>query len=271
MITSTVTLCALPEPIWREKTVWGNQTLVIHSFVEDALGIELRIQKGVNQENERSRLSLCCARLEAAIKLADLKETKSPSEFKSALTSKSLPAIELGQNYLGAMRLMYQKAGTKSIAMRLGATFFLPKEIEHHINAFASLVTELDLSQLPDLKLRIAFFQFAAKYQCGIVEIQNPFNYQERVTKPLITLEKIDKPNPHFQIQEDEGAFDYEGRNANEILREQVENAIQNAKEGKQCAVNFSNQPHNVISDVLNDFAYSDSGKIKKPIYIQVI
>ena len=271
MITSTVTLCALPEPIWHEKTVWGNQTFAVHSFVEDVLGIEFRIQKGVNQENERTRLSLCCTRLEAAIKLATLQETKSPSEFKSALASNNLPAITLGQNYLNSIRLMYQKAEAKSSAMRLGATFFPPKLIEPHINAFASLVTELDLSQLSDLKLRIAFFQFAAKYQCGVVEIQNPFNYQKQVTKPPIKLEKIDKPELQIQTQDDEGAFDNEGRNAYEILRDQINLAIQNAKEGKPCAVNFSNQPHNIITEVLNEFAYSDSGKIKKPIYIQVI
>lgn len=270
MITSTVTLCALPEPIWYEKTVWGKQTFVVHPFVEDALGIEFRIQKGVNQENERARLNLCCARLEAEIKIATLKEAKSLSEFKSALISNNFPVITLGQTYLDSMRLMYQKAEVKSSGMRLGATFFLPKQIEAHINAFASLATELDLSELTDLKLRIAFFQFAAKHQCGIVEIQNPFNYQEQATKPSVTIEKFNKPELQIQV-DDEGAFDNEGRNAYEILREQVEHAIQNAKKGKPCAVNFSNQPHNIITDVLNEFAYSDSGKIKKPIYIQVI
>lgn len=272
MITSTVTLCALPEPIWHEKTVWGKQTFTIHSFIEDALGIEFRIQKGVNQENERARLNLCCARLEAAIKLAALQEIKSPSEFKSALTSNNLPVITLGQNYLDAIRLMYQKAEAKSNAMRLGATFFLPKLIEPHMNAFASLAAELDLSQVSDLNLRIAFFQFAARYQCGVVEIQNPFNYQEQTTKSPIILEKIERPKLQIQTQDDdEEIFDNEGRNAYEILADQVYNAIQNAKEGKPCAVNFSNQPHNIITEVLNEFAYSDSGKLQKPTYIRVI
>ena len=272
MITSTVTLCALPEQIWHEKTVWGKQTFTINSFVEDALGIEFRIQRGVNQENERARLNLCCARLEAAIKLAELQETKSPSEFQFALSSNRIPAITIGQNYLEAIKLMYQKADAKSSAMRLGATFFPPNLIEPHINAFVSLAGELDLSQLSDLKLRIAFFQFAAKYQCGIVEIQNPFYYQEQTTKLPLTLDKIDSPKLQIQTQDDdEEVFDNEGRNAYEILSDQVHNAIQNAKEGKPCAVNFSNQPHNIITEVLNEFAYSDSGKLQKPIYIQVI
>lgn len=270
MITSTVTLCALPEQLWYEKTIWGKQTFAIHSFVEDALGIEFRIQKGVNQENERARLNLCCARLEATIKLSALQEIKSPSEFQVVLSSNQLPAITLGHNYLDAIRLMYQQADVKSSAMRLGATFFPPKLVEPHINAFASLAGELELSQLSDLKLRIAFFQFAAKYHCGIVEIQNPFIYQEQTTKLSIELNKIDSPK--LQIQnEDEEVFENEGRNAYEILSDQVYNAIQNAKEGKPCAVNFSNQPHNIITEVLNEFAYSDSGKLEKPIYIRVI
>ena len=167
---------------------------------------------------------------------------------------------------------MYQKAEAKSSEMRLGATFFTPELVISHISAFASLVTELDLSQSTDLKLRLAFFQFAAKYKCGIVEIQNPFSYQGQAAKSHITLNKIDTPVLQIQTQDnDEASFDNEGRDAYEILRGQVDQAIQNAKDGKPCAVNFSNQPHNIITEVLNEFAYSDSGKIKKPIYIQVI
>ncbi|TAK11335.1 MAG: hypothetical protein EPO32_12470 [Anaerolineae bacterium] len=120
MIKSTVTLYALPEPIWREKVAIGNKTIDIHAFVEDALAIEKRIQKGVNQENERARLSLCCSRLEAAIRIAPVTEAKSLSEFKSVLTSNNLPVVALGQNYLDAIKLMYQKAEAKSTAMRLG-------------------------------------------------------------------------------------------------------------------------------------------------------
>ncbi len=273
MITSTITLCALPEPTWREKIAVGNQTIDIHSFVKDALGIENRIQKGVNQDNERTRLNLCCSRLEAAIKIAPLKEVKSPSEFKSVLTSNNLPILTLGQSYLDVIKSMYQKAETKSSAMRLGATYFPPNLTESHINAFATLTTELGFSDSVDVKLKIAFFQFAIKNRCGIVEIQNPFSYQEQATKPQGTPVIIEKTELIFQIQDekDEGAFDNEGRDAYEILHTQVTRALQNAKEGRSCAVNFSNQPHNIITEVLNKFAYSDSGKYKKPIYIQVI
>lgn len=272
MITSTVTLCALPDPIWREKTKFGNEVINIHSFVEDALAIENRIRKGVNQENERARLTLCCSRLEAAIKNCSLQEIKSPSEFKSALTSSALPVVVLGQNYLNAIKLMYQKAETKSGNIRLGATYFPPYLVETHINAFATLATELSLSDLADVKLRIAFYQFALKNHCGVIEFQNPFTYQDQVIEPQVSSAKVEKPEIIFQLQDDdEGAFDNEGEDASQILREQITRALQNAKEGKPSAVNFSNQPHNVITEVLNEFIYSDTEKLKKPTYIQVI
>ncbi len=270
MITSTVTVCALPGPIWAAKNVWGNQTLAFHSFVQDALGIELRIEKGVNQENERSRLSLCCSRLEAAMKLAPLQSIKEPAEFKAALTSNSSPVTTLGQNYLDAMRLMYEKATVASREMRLGATFFPPDLVPAHVKAFAGLVSNLHLSQVADLKTRIEFFRLAAENQCGVVELQNPFTYREQTFQPSVALGEPNKPA--FQIaMVEERSFDNEGGNAYEILYDQVDRAVQSAKEGKRCAVNFSNQPHNVITEVLNAFAYSDSGNLETPIYIQVI
>lgn len=291
MITSTITICALPEPIWQQKIVSEKQkvsvrsflknvlggrnlmedSLGINSFVKDALGIENRIQKGINQENERSRYNLCCARLEAAIKLVNMKVINNQNEFKSALASPNLPVITVGQNYLDTIRLMYQKAEKKSIDMRLGSTFFPPNLVETHINEFASLVAELELLQLVDLQQRIDFFKFAFKNQCGIIEIQNSFNYQKQEIYPSVTLEKVDETGLQIQVQESEGAFDNEGKKAYEILCEQIDLAIQNAKEGKQSAVNFSNYPHNKITDALNKYAYSDSGKVEAPIYIKVI
>jgi len=270
MITSTVTLCALPETLWREKAIWGNQTFTVSSFVEDALGVELRLTKGVNQENERARYTLCCARLEAEIKLAELQEVKAPSEFKSALAGHKIPTITLGQDYIDVIKVMHQKADSKSIAMRLGASFFLPEHTGSHINAFASLASDLNLAQLTDIKLRIAFFQFAQLNKCGIVEIQNPFSYAQSVNPQVVTV-KINKPDFVIETNDEDSDFDNEGRNVYDILRDQIERAIYSAKERKPYAVNFSNQPHNVITEILNEYAYSASGRLEEPICIQVI
>lgn len=293
MITSTVTIYALPEPIWEKKQKnnevekkaffsslfiknalsFKSDELGIQPFVEDALSIETRIERGVNQENERTRYSLCCARLEAAIKFTKMKVINNQIEFNAALAAHNLPAINVGQNYIDVIRLMNQRAEKKSseIEMRLGATFFPPDLVATHINAFASLASELNKSQLSDLQQRIEFFKFASNNKCGIVEIQNSFNYQKHETRSSITLEKVDESELQILIQETEGAFDNEGKEAYEILCNQVDCAIKNAIEGKHNAINFSNQPHNIITDVLNKFAYSDSGKIEEPIVIQVI
>jgi len=130
----------------------------------------------------------------------------------------------------------------------------------------------LGLSGLDDVKSRIIFYQFALKNHCGVIEFQNPFTYQDQTIETQVSSVRVEKPEIIFQLQdEDEGAFDNEGEDASEILREQITRALQNAKDGKPCAVNFSNQPHNVITKVLNEFAYSDTGKLIKPTYIQVV
>ena len=272
MITARFTLCALPSIVWEQDVQWGNQEIAIRSFVADALSIERRLGRGVNLDNERTRYNLCCARLEAGLKLPISVPVSDPDAFRLALDASRLPVCVLGQEYLDAIDLMVRKAATKLRDMRLGTTFFPPDMVEAHVAAFSSLASEMGLGDHAEIRQRITFFGLARQHTCGVVELQDPFHFEQHVTvgAPQMTLEE--EAPLEFQVMEmDEGAFDNEGRNAAEILRERVENAVRLARQGRPGAVNFSNQPHNVITEVLNEFAYSESGGTEVPVSIQVI
>jgi hypothetical protein len=272
MTTARFTLCALPSIVWEQDAQWGNQAIAIRSFVADALSIERRLAKGVNLDNERTRYNLCCVRLEAALKLPVCVPVSDPDAFRLALDAFRLPASSLGAGYLDAIDLMVRKGAPKSMEMRLGATFFPPNMVEAHVAAFASLAAEMGLVNHADIQRRITFFGLARQHACGVVELQDPYHFEQDVTvlPPQVAVEK--EAPPEFQaIEMDEGAFDNEGRNAFEILRERVEDALRHARQGRPGPVNFSNQPHNVVTEVLNEFAYSESGRAEVPVSIQVI
>ncbi len=272
MITARFTLCALPSIVWEQDVQWGDQDIAIRSFVADALGIERRLGKGVNLDNERARYTLCCARLEAALKLPIHAPVSDPGAFRLALDAFRLPVCFLGQEYLDAVDLMLREVRARSMEMRLGATFFPPPMVEAHVAAFSSLASDMGLADHAEIQRRTTFFRLARQHACGVVELQDPYHFEEPLpaAAPQTAVEEAALLGSQA-IEMDEGVFDNEGRNAAEILRERVENAVRLARQGRPGAVNFSNQPHNVITEVLNEFAYSESGKVEEPVYIQVI
>jgi hypothetical protein len=283
MITTRIFLYALPSSTWKKKTVWGNTPLDIGSFVEDALAIEERIVTGVNQENERARYTLCCNRLEAAVKTLSPMAVNSRDSFNAALQKSQVPIFSLSSHYLNVILLMFQKNTVQAANARMGSTFFPPERMASHIQSFTDLANELGISDQEDVKNRTLFYQIALNSQCGVIEIQVPFYFMKDIEAQdlsKISLAQGDKdtlPTEAGATQDEtkyedfeEEAVDNEGRNAFDILYEQVEIALTLAKEGKIGAVNFSNQPHNVITEVLNEFVFSDTGNAEKPVYIRV-
>ncbi len=276
MITTRFYLCALPGIMWKQEVSWNDHSIAIHSFAEDALGIERRIRKGVNQDNERTRYNLCCARIEAAIYSWPMASAANARQFKAALEARRLPAIALEAGYLDVLALITQKAPLKASEIRLGATFFPPETVEAHNSAFYNLARQLGVADHVDVRRRVAFFQLAHQSGCGVVELQNAFQ-SVAVGEPARSVPvRDDSDASQTQLPadiEEEEAVDNEGRNLRDILRGQVQGAIHAVREGRTGAINFSNQPHNVITEVLREFVYKDkdSGDTDGPVYIQVI
>jgi len=271
MITTRFYLCALPRAVWEQDVSWNDHSIAIHSFVEDALGIERRIRKGVNQDNERTRYNLCCARIEAATYSWPMASATNAEKFKAALEARRLPAVALEVGYLDVLAPIIQKAPVKASEIRLGATFFPPEMIEDHSSAFYDLARQLGVADHVDLRRRVAFFQLARQFDCGVVELQDAFQFVA-AGEPARLASVQDRGEAYqAQLPEEEEATDNAGRDLRDILREQVQGAIRAVREGRTGAINFSNQPHNVVTEVLHDFVYEDPRDTDGPVYIQVV
>jgi hypothetical protein len=114
MIATNIFLYALPDSLWKKNTNWGNSHLEIGAFVDDALGMEKRIAKGVNQENERSRYTLCCNQLEESIRTLSSISATQVESFRSALQNFQLPFIRLSSQYLDVISQMYLRYPNES-------------------------------------------------------------------------------------------------------------------------------------------------------------
>lgn len=279
MITSQITLVAVPKVAWSAKTQLGMGQIDIQEFVQDAIAIERRIAKGVNLDNERNRYSLCCSRLEAALRIPDLQYITDEAAFDHTLAKGRLPAITLDTIYLDELEKILQMSTPDEEACRLGSSFHPPELLLDHVRGFYNAATRCQLQNHPNLQTRLKFLQWAANTSCGVVEIDNPYGWVS-VSPVAAPTEK--SAAQIFAEQEnildlgesedlDDELIDNTGRSAYLILREQVMHAIQCALDGQPAEVNFSNQPHEVITEVLHEFISSGKPFSTKPIYIQVV
>lgn len=271
MITTGFRLCALPREMWEQDVSLDGRRIAIRSFVEDALGIKRRMAKGVNLENERVRYSLCCAGIEAAASQQQTEPADDAGQFSRTLEAHHLPIVALGAGYLDVLALVSQRLPVQSSETRLGATFFPPDKVEEHKTEFYAFAKESGLADHEVVQQRVAFFNLAHQFGCGVIELQNAF-HSVAMREPILHAPVEDTHEVHFPPwPEDEEAVDNRGRNLHDILREQLREAIRDVREGRPGAVNFSNQPHNVITDVLHEFVYSEPAQTDGPLYIQVI
>ena len=272
MITSYFYLCALPKALWEQDVSWNEHIVAIHSFVKDAIGIERRIQKGVNQDNERTRYNLCCARIEAAVASQALTSAATAQQFQAAFAAHRLPASVLEEGYLTVLSHMIQQAPLETTRSRLGATFFTPDMIASHNKAFSQLAEQAGFVDDVDVKRRIAFFELAQQFDCGVVELQNAFQFLKAEAPARVVLVREKSDVSSADLMEEEESTDNESRDdLHAILGEQIQKAIEHVYAGRPGVVNFSNQPHNVITEVLNEFVYLDTTGSTKPTYIQVV
>ena len=173
MITPHFYLCALPGEAWKQALSWNSQEIAISTFVEDALGIERRIKRGVNADNERKRYSLCCARIEAAIPPPLLTQADTQEPFAQAVQTFRLPFCTLGPDYLHVLAMMVQQVSAQAAELRVGASFFPPEMVQAHSAGFQQLAQQLGMDQNADVQRRIRFFQLASQNGCGVVEMQD--------------------------------------------------------------------------------------------------
>jgi len=273
MSSSRFYLCAVPQLAWNQADNPFDVDLV--RFVEDALGCERRIAKEVNLENEFSRYTLTCQRLEQEVaRSGHIRQANNFQEFQQVLQAGQFPAQAMHPGYLALLSRTQETPGWE----RLGSSFYPPDTIGQHRHAFKLWSEQQELSETPVVWQRLAFLEWVENANCGLVELQTGFQpfsvqHQEQLTQYGYAATETDDGG-FVEIPEFETTgiavefFGTKGRKQHlaNILRKQIREALQSGE-----AVTFGNQaPHDVITQVLHEFVFVPSEMTVRPISLRV-
>ena len=124
-----------------------------------------------------------------------------------------------------------------------------------HGQEFAQLAQDLGWQERSAIRIRAKFFQWAAAVGCGVIETQNPLA-ASTVIEPMPDVLAVTPRERTIWIPPqgvvDEVVDGSSRAKMTQQLKTQIEQAIHTNE-----TVNFSNQPHDVTTEVLNGFVYT--------------
>lgn len=268
-------LCAVPRSFWKQPSTVHGRTVDIARFVADALGCEQRIAKDVNLDNEYSRYTLCCQRLEQEIMLSQgVKFIARYADFSAVLQSGLFPAVALDSTYLRLLERTAEEPGPE----RLGASFFPPDTVGSHLDAFSRWLVIQGTTAEQSAQQRIAFFRSATQAGCGVVEFQSAFHqFREgelaAVNAADVAAQPVEKHERFISVPEfarDDIEIEGFGRRKQDlavILRRQIREALTLGE-----PVTFGNEAqHDVIAEILNEFVFVPPGQSPQLLEMRVM
>ena len=276
MIKAQVYVCIIPLEFWEEDSHNQGLNSWLSRLTAEALMAERRISKKVNLDIERRRYSLLCHRLENELLRSDRIEViEDPTQISAVIDSSKFPAFLLTDGYLELLR------GLESdrVPMRLGASFFPPRELKEHLDEFRQLAEHEDYKEIRTLEHRLRLFQHASEKGSGIIEFQDHFAYRTK-PEPLPEIESlvnarkgldaITKKSSLVILADDlheSDAFksDYKQRQVKALSAA----VIRAVKSGEPA--NFSNRSNDVITEVLHRFVYVLSPHAPTPFDVRIV
>jgi hypothetical protein len=261
MIDHKAYICLIPVSYW-SANVDSDDAAIWYRAAQDALEAERRIgEKGVNLQANYALYMQACRFVEGAA-ISKLTEC-SLDEMEGVLGLGRTPAITFDANsYLEVIDFLREQAGS----IRLGSTIFPPDQVSGHVAGFAKLCpAQYALSVQP----RVQAFHKAAELDCGIVEVISPWRQAQEQTKraPRVDVHTLPSLKP---IGVEDLGVPLDG-----VRRELMERSLRAAmalalREDGQ-AWNFSNTPHEIIAEVLYDFAYREPNSTQRLSSIGVL
>lgn len=256
MIGSEFYLCALPNSVWN----FGSGSGVLNGLINDVSSIERRLPKKVNLESERARYILSMNQIQSEVLNAS-QRVGDEKEFANTLLSGKFPLMVIGNSYL---EMVMQSVTSFTQNQAIGATNLLstivpPEHIREYLDLFSRNVRELGKENSDDVRIKTKFFQNALENNAGVIEIQNALKIVDSLNGEVPSYESkeviVSQPvNSSLVVDEIVTGSKREIMVNN--LRSQI---FRGLKSG--TPVNFSNQPHDISTEVLNEVAYKNESQ----------
>lgn len=269
MMQNIIYICAIPEEYWHPSSQFQ---LGLPKFHQDIKSIERRISKQVNLQDEFNRYTLVCQRLEQEIlESGKIRQVSNPQGFAETVQQSFFPMIAIGGDYLKAL------IGFIELEDFSHGTVFSPDELETHYQAFSDICERHSISDSV-INHKLKFMRIAIQNKCGIVEIQSGFHAAKKngstdsVLDSLIHQEENESAN-YIEIPDFVRAgleVEHFGKRKLELaneLRKQILDGLRNDE-----PVNLgSTAPHDVITEVLNEFVFVSDPTELKPANLRVM
>lgn len=245
MNKSDTILCALPG-----ETTLGFGDKLLSELISQAKRLELRIEKGANQYDERRRYHLLCNLVE--------QETA-----RLLLEAGGVESLQLSNKMPDLLADLSENFAQDELPARVSSSLFLPEDLKGYASSFKKAVKKLDRkAEMPDAELK--FFEEARKKKLCVVVVQG--------VGTLPADDRVESTSETGQVDEEyeEELTDNSGLSYEQVITKQVELAIEEARNGGEGVVNFSNHRHDVITEVLHNFVYAKNGQ-DEPLLIRVV
>ena len=264
MMGSSFLLCGVPAELWGDGDSSSDRFSDLRQLIDDALAIERRLPKEVNLEDERSRYDRYCRLIENLVSEQTFL-AKDLNEFETIAKGGRFPGILLGEEYL-RMLVELSRNGTdhpQSAIPGIGGSLFPPGSVGRHAEAFEQVALESGWWDKATVKLRKEFFDRVRNVNYGVVEIQIPMvRYSKEI--PDVLSRKISGDQPLKVHPPSAEAEPLSGERRDRIAQ-QLRNRI-SATAGTHEPVNLSNQPHDISTEVLREFVYSEDASTPQQI-----
>lgn len=265
-------LFVVPSSFWddRPRATPPTADELLREQLREAKALRERVQKGVNQEAERTRLIDVLGRIEADLlrRVTVPRSAWDETALRDELAMGRFPALVLDDGYLQLLAAAeFSRAAARTPGIMtpadphaLGESIYREDQIGPHLGHQEKELATLD--SLPDAaiaaaKARTAFYKLVHDIRKhGIIELQVVQHNKGLVAPPprplvrsLVSTEPLPGPDP-------EAARDRSRRKemVNRMHRE-VETAVNQFRlDGLGGKVNASNQPHEVSTDVFGEW-----------------
>lgn len=242
MIRTNVILLAVPD------SACIAERLDLRVLMNRSLKIEERMKKGVNLEDEQRRYQILCDRIEYLGNII--------------VSTQKVESVDLGENYLDLLLLMQKKNPEDYNTGRIMANFCPAERAEKQISQFEDLAMRAGILSRVEIGKKSKFYRSAAKKKCHILEIQDMTISEE----PDEVILKAGLKDEFLSIPMSDNITSARDISSLSTLRNQIRQVIANQKKKIPASVNFSDLPHNTITETLHEFVYGSG----TPTYLPV-
>lgn len=225
------------------------ERLDLRILMSRGLKIEQRLKKGVNLEDEQRRYQIICDRIEYL------------GNFISA--NKKIKFVELGYEYFDQVLLIKSKLAEEAKEARLTSNFCPAGLVLEQIKQFQELANKVKILDRKDIASKITFYRQAAESKCHVLELQSLEVDEE--SELAISSDGLSEKFLAIPVRDEiTSSID---TNSFKSLRNHINTVIADVEKKVPSGVNFSDLPHNVITEMLWEFVYSKG----KPMYLPVV